>query len=183
MYDLGNSQVNHNLQVLRNTYQTLLDRSTPRVKERWAAFAALLFLFVIRILLAQGWYIICYFLGIFLLNQFLAFLTPKFDPSLQQESHAVSLEEGGEGSSANEEFRPFIRRLPEFAFWLNGMKAVLASLVLSCFSITDIPVFWPILLIYFIILFAFTMRKQIKHMTKYGYLPFDVGKTKYGQSA
>jgi hypothetical protein len=46
---------------------------------------------------------------------FLAFLTPKFDPSIEEE------EEDEEGptlpTSSNEEFKPFIRRLPEFKFW------------------------------------------------------------------
>lgn len=36
----------------------------------------------------------------------------------------------------------------------------------------DVPVFWPILLIYFITLFAITMRAQIAHMIKYNYVPF-----------
>lgn len=46
---------------------------------------------------------------------FLAFLTPKFDPSAQED------EENEDGPSLptrnDEEFRPFIRRLPEFKFW------------------------------------------------------------------
>lgn len=49
---------------------------------------------LLRIFLSQGWYIICYALGIYLLNLFLAFLTPKFDPSLEQELKNESIEEG-----------------------------------------------------------------------------------------
>ena len=44
----------------------------------------------------------------------------------------------------------------------------------------DVPVFWPILLLYFIVLFFFTMQRQIKHMIKYKYVPFSFGKTTYG---
>ena len=33
--------------------------------------------------LFQGWYIVTYAVGIFILNQFIAFLTPKMDPALQ----------------------------------------------------------------------------------------------------
>ncbi|VDO90165.1 unnamed protein product [Schistosoma mattheei] len=40
----------------------------------------------------------------------------------------------------------------------------------------DIPVFWPILVMYFIMLFAIMMKKQIKHMIKYRYVPFTYGK-------
>ena len=43
----------------------------------------------------------------------------------------------------------------------------------------DIPVFWPILVMYFFILFYVTMKRQIKHMMKYRYLPFDLGKPRF----
>ena len=63
------------------------------------------------------------------------------------------------------------------------------------------PVYWPILLVYFFVLFALTMRRQIqyvihtsqriirntnkarrhRHMIKYKYVPFDLGrKARYG---
>lgn len=164
------------------TYQEFLDKSVPRARERWVGFGVLLFLFVVRIVASQGWYIVCYSLFIYLLNQFLQFLTPKFDPSLEQEMHNEFIEEGipEEGSEKDEEFRPFIRRLPEFKFWYNSTFAVALSIVLAFIPIVDIPVFWPILVMYFIILFSLTMKRQIQHMIKYKYLPFDFGKTKYG---
>jgi hypothetical protein len=40
----------------------------------------------------------------------------------------------------------------------------------------DVPVFWPILLLYWIVLFALTMKRQIRHMIKYKYVPFSFGK-------
>ncbi|CAI5760411.1 unnamed protein product [Candida verbasci] len=172
------------------TYQKFIDESVPYTTNRWIGFGILTFLFMTRIFLSQGWYIICYGLGIYLLNLFLAFLTPKFDPSLEQELKNESIEEGFDSEQQQqqqqqfsndneEEFRPFIRRLPEFKFWYNATRATFISLILTFFSIFDIPVFWPILLMYFIILFALTMRRQIQHMVKYKYLPFDFGKTKY----
>src|ERR1700746_987718 len=61
--------------------------------------------------------------AIYLLNLLLAFLQPKFDPSLQDDLMADELE-GGESdspsplpSSRDDEFRPFVRRLPEWQFW------------------------------------------------------------------
>ncbi|MCJ1225224.1 hypothetical protein MMC12_001873 [Toensbergia leucococca] len=99
-------------------YQAYLDKSTPYTTYRWTSTAALLILFLLRIVIAQGWYIVCYSLGIYLLNLFLAFLQPKFDPSL---THDEGLEDGDAASGLpvrhDEEFRPFIRRLPEFKFW------------------------------------------------------------------
>ena len=59
--------------------------------------------------------------AIYLLNLLLAFLQPKFDPSLQEDLMADEIEEGGEEmalpSQRDDEFRPFVRRLPEWQFW------------------------------------------------------------------
>ena len=43
----------------------------------------------------------------------------------------------------------------------------------------DIPVFWPILVIYFFALCFMTMRRQIAHMIKFRYIPFNLGKKTY----
>jgi len=62
-------------------------------------------------------------------------------------------------------------------------KAILISLLLTISSVTDIPVYWPILLGYFILLFVLTMRKRIQHMIKYKYIPLlNAGKKTYSQS-
>lgn len=59
-----------------------------------------------------------YALGIYMLNLFLAFLTPKFDPSVELDTQDSEMEEGPALPLKNdEEFKPFIRRLPEFKFW------------------------------------------------------------------
>jgi hypothetical protein len=161
------------------TYQKYLDQSVPFTVKRWIGFGVLFTIFFLRILTSQGWYVICYGLGIYLLNLLLAFLTPKFDPSLEQEMKNEDIEEGIQDQEAEDEFRPFIRRLPEFKFWYNATRATAVSFFCSLWTIFDVPVFWPILLMYFIILFTLTMRRQVQHMIKYKYLPFDIGKTKY----
>ncbi|KAK9470771.1 retrieval of early ER protein Rer1 [Dipodascopsis tothii] len=169
---------------LAQRFQFYLDQSTPFVFYRWVGLGTLLFLFMLRIVLSQGWYIVCYSLAIYLLNLFLAFLQPKFDPSLEQELREKETEEGTGGdlpTKADEEFRPFIRRLPEFKFWYSSARATTIAFLCTFFSIFDVPVFWPILLIYFCVLFAITMRRQIQHMIKYRYLPFDLGKTRYSR--
>lgn len=80
----------------------------------------------------------------------------------------------------SDEFKPFIRRLPEFKFWYSITKAFCVAIVMTFFSIFDVPVFWPILVAYWIILFLLTMKRQIVHMIKFKYIPFDIGKRKYG---
>jgi len=166
-------------------YQSYLDHSVPHVLHRWLSTAGLIALFLLRVVLAQGWYIICYAHAIYLLNLLLAFLQPKFDPSLQADMSADAIEEGADAADmtmpryADEEFRPFMRRLPEWDFWLSATKATVISLLCTTSTLFDIPVYWPILLIYFLILFGLTMKRQIAHMIKYKYIPFDFGKQKY----
>ncbi|RIB15016.1 RER1 protein [Gigaspora rosea] len=175
----GNNFWSHKV-ILERKYQKFLDEVTPYVIYRWISTAILTLLFMIRIISLQGFYIVTYALGIYLLNLFLAFLQPKFDPSLEMDIAESEVEEGPSlPTKADEEFRPFIRRLPEFKFWHSSTKAVIISLICTFFSMFDIPVFWPILLIYFCILFAITMKRQIKHMIKYKYIPFDIGKKHY----
>lgn len=141
---------------------------------------------------------------IYLLNLFIAFLSPRFEPAFEEDG-----DEPGLPTKADEEFKPFVRRLPEFKFWcakryllvpsihasfafgygfamsvlirshcpcrVSAFKAVLFSLTLTMFNAFDVPVFWPILVMYFFILFTITMKRQIKHMIKYRYLPFTTG--------
>lgn len=161
---------------LLTIYRYYLDKSVPLIKERWAALGLLFLLFELRVVLSHKWYLSCYAHGIFLLNQFLAFLTPKFDISLQQDEENKELEAG----ERSDEFKPFIRRLPEFKFWHNSVRATFVALASTLFNFTDVPVFWPILLVYFIIIFILTMKRQIQHMLKYRYIPLDIGKKKYG---
>lgn len=68
------------------------------------------------------------------------------------------MEDGGSGAlpTKEEEFRPFVRRLPEFKFWYSSTKAVAIAFVCSWFRAFDLPVFWPVLVIYWLILFALT---------------------------
>lgn len=66
--------------TLLQMYQSMLDRWTPHARLRWTGAGVLVLLFLLRIFLFQGWYIVCYALGIYHLNLFIAFLTPKIDP-------------------------------------------------------------------------------------------------------
>ncbi|XP_018464645.2 protein RER1B, partial [Raphanus sativus] len=121
----------------------------------------------------HGFYIISYALGIYLLNLLIGFLSPLVDPELDNAGGA-SLPTRG-----SDEFKPFIRRLPEFKFWYSITKAFCIAFLMTFFSVFDVPVFWPILLCYWVVLFFLTMRRQISHMIKHKYIPFTIGKQKY----
>jgi hypothetical protein len=155
-------------------FQFYLDKSTPHAVYRWTGTFVLACLYALRVFYLQGFYIISYGVGIYVLNLLIGFLSPLVDPELEH-SDGPSLPTKG-----SDEFKPFIRRLPEFKFWYAITKAFCVAFVLTFFSMFDVPVFWPILLFYWIVLFVLTMRRQIAHMIKYKYLPFNIGKQKYG---
>ncbi|KAJ3338235.1 retention in endoplasmic reticulum protein 1 [Gonapodya sp. JEL0774] len=170
-----------NLQRQLVGIQRFLDDSTPHTAQRWIGTGVLAVLYAIRVFSIHGWYIVTYALGIYILNLFIAFLSPKFDPAFEMDTSEEG-EGGGLPTKADEEFKPFIRRLPEFKFWLSATRAILIAFFCTFFSFFDVPVFWPILVLYFFILFSITMRGRIRHMIKYRYLPFDIGKRQYSGS-
>ncbi|CAI9267089.1 unnamed protein product [Lactuca saligna] len=168
--DLKSSSLSEWTFTVSRRYQHLLDKSTPHVLHRWIGFAVVLFIYALRVYFVQGFYIITYGLGIYILQLFLAFLSPQVDPELDGPSLPTS---------RSEEFRPFVRRLPEFKFWYSVTKAFCIAFTLTFFSMFDVPVFWPILLFYWLVLFVSTMKRQIMHMIKYRYVPFTFGKRRY----
>lgn len=155
-------------------YQHLLDKSTPLVLYRWIFLSVIALMYALRVYILQGFYITTYGLGIYILQLLIAFLSPQVDPEIQELNDGPTLPTRG-----SEEFRPFVRRLPEFKFWHSLTKAFCFVFVLTFFSAFDVPVFWPILLFYWLILFVSTMKRQIMHMIKYKYVPFTFGKQRY----
>ncbi|CAN0416438.1 unnamed protein product, partial [Ectocarpus sp. 13 AM-2016] len=59
------------------TYQYWLDRSVIYTMWRWGLFVVSVCLFLLRIYLVKGWFIVTYGLGIFLLNNLIGFLSPQ----------------------------------------------------------------------------------------------------------
>lgn len=147
--------------IVTNTeqmFQAYLDKSTPYNTYRWIGTGVLLLFFALRIFVAQGWYIVAYSLGIYLLNLFLAFLSPKFDPALEQDEGMEDGNASGLPTKEDQEFRPFVRRLPEFKFWYSTTKAIAIGFFCSWFEIFNLPVFWPVLVVYWLILFCLTSK-------------------------
>ena len=156
--------------AIARKWQHWLDLSAPHTAPRWMLTAVVVLIYCLRVYLINGWYIITYGLGIYVLNLLIGFLSPQADPEMEGPTLPTS---------KDDEFRPFIRRLPEFKFWYSLTKAFCIAFTMTFFSVFNIPVFWPILLVYFIALFVLTMKRQIKHMIKYRYVPFSLGKTRY----
>ncbi|KAG5144817.1 hypothetical protein JHK84_030360 [Glycine max] len=89
-------------------YQHMLDKTTPHVLRRWIGCLVVAAVYVLRVYLVQGFYIVSYALGIYILNLLIGFLSPQVDPEI---SDGPTLPTRG-----SDEFRPFVRRLPEFKF-------------------------------------------------------------------
>lgn len=92
-------------------FQYYLDKTTPHAVYRWITTATLALLFALRVYYLQGFYIVTYGLGIYLLNLLIGFLSPLVDPEVDPADGALLPTKG------SDEFKPFIRRLPEFKFW------------------------------------------------------------------
>ena len=58
-------------------WQYLLDKSSPHIAVRWVAFVVSLYLYLLRVYLVNGWYIVTYGLGIFLLSVSIGFISPQ----------------------------------------------------------------------------------------------------------
>ena len=65
------------IQDFSRRWQYLLDKSSPHVLNRWLVFSGVFALYILRAYFANGWFIVTYGLGIYLLNQLIGFLSPQ----------------------------------------------------------------------------------------------------------
>merc|ERR1711934_340741 len=155
---------------ISSRYTQILDKATPHTAYRWYFTAFISLVYVLRVWLIAGFFVVSYGLGIYILTLLIPFISPQDEEALLP-------------TAKDDEHRPFMRRLSEFKFWHGCTKAILVAIFLTFFSIFDVPVFWPILLLYFLMLFGMTMKKQISHMIQHNYRPWSTGKETYGDAA
>lgn len=96
--------------VTKQRFQHYLDRSSPLITYRWMSLGAVVLVYLLRVYFLEGFYIVTYGLGIFNLNLLLGFISPQVDP----ESEGMELPK-----TSTDEFKPFVRKLPEFKFWFD----------------------------------------------------------------
>ena len=145
--------------------------------ERWIFTAVLVLIYIVRIILTRGYACLTYCIGIHFLNSFIGFISPLEDP----EDYNLNNDDSYLPQKKDEEFKPFQRKVKEYTFWSILTGTLFVSIILTYFKAFDIPVFWPLLLVYFFLIFYLVMKRQIQHMIKYHYLPWDYSKTRYGK--
>ena len=158
-------------------YNLIKDKIIIYNIERWLLALALALIYVIRVLITKGYYCLTYCICIHILNAFIGFISPLEDP----EEFELNNNDSYLPQKNNEEFKPFQRKVKEYTFWSIVFCTFLFSIPLTFIRAFNIPVFWPLLLFYFVLIFYLVMKKQIQHMIKYHYLPWDAGKAKYGK--
>ncbi|KAJ4457355.1 putative DnaJ subfamily C member 2 [Paratrimastix pyriformis] len=163
------------LKLARAKTLQLYAASTQNLANRWAIFGLLFVTYFMRVFwLSPGWELTTYFVSIYLLTQFVDFLAPRDDPDLNGADAAAFLPNFGDDDP---DAKPFYRRLPEYKFWQNCMVALLIAHASCSVWFTDWPVYWPLLVMYFLVVLVTTMQKRIRHMIKYHYLPFTMKKS------
>lgn len=75
---------------------------------------------------------------------------------------------GGLPTKEEDEFRPFVRRLPEFKFWYSTTKAIAIGFFCAWFEIFNLPVFWPVLVVYWLLLLVLTSKSHLSVMLESG---------------
>ncbi|PWA60696.1 Retrieval of early ER protein Rer1 [Artemisia annua] len=161
---------------LRRLYRIYLDKTVLHVRNRWLGTATLAFILVLRVIHLQRGYFIIYLLWSFTLILLGCFLSPLVHPTKINATDGSLLPMKG-----SDEFRPFIRRLSEFTFWYTVTKAFIISILMTFFEIFLFPFLnGPMIIVCLFLMFSMTMSRIITYMKEYKYVPFSIGKQKYG---
>ena len=155
--------------------ESVLLQTKPYILYRWISFIVLLAIFLLRMILQQRFYAIGYVLGLYLVNCVILFLSPKLDPEIYGTDVLPT--------AGDNDYKPFVRKLPEFVFWSRISKALVLAHLATLIPLFDPPVYAPILLVYFIIVFIVSFHSRIMHMIRNHYVPFTIGKPKSKKEA
>lgn len=164
---------------MRLIIQAINDKIQFYTKRRWITICFLCSIYFLRLIITRGYQALTYCIGIHFLNSFIGFISPMIDPEGDEfdEENKSYLPQNN-----SQEFRPFQRKVKEYHLWQAIFLTLLVGNIMTFFPALDVPVFWPLLLIYFLMIFFITMRNQIAHMMKYNYLPWDIGKIQYSHT-
>lgn len=149
------------------TFRIYMDKIVPFTAPRWGVFGVLCLLFLLRIILAEGYYVICYGVFIHLLYLTVLVITPRADMEEKLDAHIPEHQR---------EKAVFVPKVGEFTVWKQMMRVVLIGFVLSFIPFLDLPVYVPVLVLYFFALVGIQVGTRVQHMIKYKYVPWNTKK-------
>ncbi|KXN65785.1 hypothetical protein CONCODRAFT_20565 [Conidiobolus coronatus NRRL 28638] len=142
----------------------LENRVTPLRGFRWLLALSYLGLFLYNIIITQGFYLLAYFEGIYLLGLFNTYV-PQFKPEAEvkdlesqtdvESAQLLTTEEG----EVNTPAKP---KLNEYKIWKRTMISTLICQLLTNVDFLNVPIFWPILFILFSYLTIASVLKRVK---------------------
>lgn len=161
--------------MLKNIDQYVSDLISPYPKQRWMLTAILSLAYIYIVLIKQTHVVITYTAGVYLLQSFILFVTPN-DNNIP-DPFEPGYEENYTPSNIDNDYKPYVRKLSEYTFWLFTVQVISAVIVLVQFEFTDIPVYTPILATYFAFMLIVTLYTVFTHSKKYKYNLFSFGKS------
>ncbi|KAL4374491.1 hypothetical protein AHAS_Ahas05G0187100 [Arachis hypogaea] len=106
---------------LRYRNSTNISLTRPR-RTCWIGSLIIVCIYFLCVYLIQNFYIISYDLRIYMLNLLISFLFSQVNSKLQELYDDATLI-SPVPTKGSDEFRPFVRRLPEFKFWYTSIMA------------------------------------------------------------
>jgi hypothetical protein len=159
--------------------QLMTDKLSPLQTPRWGFTGTLVLLYIYRIIMIRTHAVVTYCAAVYLLHAFILFATPK-DQNIPDPFEATNEDEYNP-SNIDNDFKPYVRRLPEYSFWIFTTQIVSAAFALTLFDFTDIQVFIPILVMYFVFIVCMTAYKLWVHSHKFKYNLFSSSKSSLDQ--
>ncbi|ELA42840.1 uncharacterized protein VICG_00155 [Vittaforma corneae ATCC 50505] len=159
--------------------QYIADNLSPLIYPRWTFTGFLLLLYIRRILRIKTHSVVTYFVGVYLLHATILFLTPK-DENIPDPFENTE-DESYNPRNIDNDFRPYVRRLPEFDFWKMCSQIIAVAFFITYFPFLDLPVYAPILVLYFIFIVSITCYKLWMHSKKFRYNLFFISKSSLEQ--
>ena len=139
---------------------TLYSRLGAKPGLRWCLVTVLLLGYCFRLWTTHGFYLLTYCVSLYNFTLVIGFITPIEDPT----------------STAPDEFRPFLRSISELRLWENSAVSVLCGVLCTYCPFFNLPIYWPILPVTFLVISSFLLYKQLSHMREHRYVPWTVNK-------
>ena len=154
---------------IRRKYYYIIDSTLPFAKLRWLFTLILIIIYFYRCF-GMSYDVITYLIGFYIFQIMINYFTPKGLIEVEEEAEPLceSFEYG--------EDKPLVSEMSEFQVWERVSSAFMLGICCTLFKAFQIDVFFPLLMIYFVILICYTIHKIVTKMKKYGYSSIDFKK-------